>query len=117
MGNLKAFCLRARRRKGRPTAPQTSPAESRSRPSSASARLGPQKAPGNDTRPPAAIVDIGNPLGSPIGLSESGIRRAPKRADDMAPCCPVCDETEKGLAGELGSGQTDSGAKARFFGS
>jgi hypothetical protein len=35
----------------------------------------------------------------------------------MAPCWPVCDETEKGLAGELGSGQTDPGAKARFFGS
>ena len=40
-----------------------------------------------------------------------------KLFDAMAPCVLFADEVEKALAGATSTGQTDSGATARVFGS
>ena len=75
------------------------------------------KALGNETGRPTVVLDVGALLGSLVGQSESNVRAALKLADAMAPCVLFADEIEKALAGATSSGQTDSGATARVFGS
>jgi len=123
LDNLKAFCLRAMRRRGESVGEGRSPANS-SKPRGVLLLSPPgcgksqfAKALGNETGRPTVVLDIGALLGSLVGQSESNIRAALKLADAMAPCVLFCDEIEKGLAGAASSGQTDSGVTTRIFGS
>ncbi len=67
-------------------------------------------------RLPLIRLDIGKVMGSLVGSSEEGIRRAIKTAESVAPCILWLDELEKGLSGTQSSGQSDGGTTARVFG-
>jgi hypothetical protein len=115
LDNLKAFCLRAMRRRG-PGQRRLSPRGILllSPPGCGKSQFA--KALGNEVGRPTLILDVGSLLGSLVGQSEQNIRQALKIVDAMAPCVLACDEIEKGLAGVAASGQTDSGVSARLFG-
>jgi hypothetical protein len=116
--NLKAFCLRAMRRRGESktsSAPKPRGVLLLSPPGCGKSQFA--KALGNETGRPTVVLDVGALLGSLVGQSESNVRAALKLADAMAPCVLFCDELDKALAGASSSGQTDSGVTARVFGS
>ena len=127
LDNLKAFTLRAMRRREAHSSGSgnTSASTSASNKPRGVLLLSPPgcgksqfaKALGNETGRPTLVLDVGALLGSLVGQSESNIRQALKLADAMAPCVLFCDEIEKALAGANSSGQTDSGVTARLFGS
>jgi len=65
---------------------------------------------------PLIRLDVGKVMGSLVGASEEGMRKAIKTAESVAPCILWLDELEKGLAGTQSSGQSDGGTTARVFG-
>jgi ATP-dependent 26S proteasome regulatory subunit len=64
---------------------------------------------------PMLKLDVGRIFGSLVGQSEENIRRAISVAESVAPCVLWADELEKGFAGMVGSGVSDSGTTARVF--
>lgn len=65
---------------------------------------------------PVLMFDIGAAMGSLVGETEAGIRRALEIADAMQPCILMIDELEKALAGSQGDGSSDSGIMKRAVG-
>jgi ATP-dependent 26S proteasome regulatory subunit len=65
---------------------------------------------------PTVKLDIGSLFNSLVGESESRCRDALKFAEAMAPCVLWLDEIDKGLAGNAGGGDSDSGVTKRVFG-
>jgi SpoVK/Ycf46/Vps4 family AAA+-type ATPase len=65
---------------------------------------------------PLIRLDVGKVMGSLVGASEEGMRKAIKTAESVAPCILWLDELEKGLAGTQSSGASDGGTTARVFG-
>ena len=113
--NLKAFCLRAMRRRGESktsSAPKPRGVLLLSPPGCGESQFA--KALGNET---TVVLEVGAVLGSLVGQSESNIRTALKLVDAMSPCVRYADEIEKSIEGATSSGQTDSGVTARVFGS
>src|SRR6185503_16021769 len=97
---LKAFCSRALRRGGSPTA--------RPRgilllgvPGTGKSQFA--KSLGNETGRPTLALDVGALMGSLVGQTEQRVREALRTIDAMAPCVCFVDEIEKGLAGSQGS--------------
>ncbi|MCE9555410.1 MAG: AAA family ATPase [Planctomycetes bacterium] len=115
LDSLKAFCLRAMRRQGRPD-PLKRPRGVMLLSPPGCGKSAFAKALGNETGRPTLCLDIGSLMGSLVGATEANIRQALKIADAMAPCVLFLDEVEKGLSGVASSGQTDSGVTARLFG-
>lgn len=112
LGPLKAFCARALRRGGHPTArprgvlllgvPGTG--------KSAFCR-----ALGREAGRPTAILDVGALYGSLVGQTEQRVREALRAIEALGPCVVMVDEVEKALAG-AGGGAGDSGVGARLLG-
>lgn len=64
---------------------------------------------------PLLRLDIGKVFAGLVGSSEQNMRSAIKTAEAAAPCILWLDEVEKGFSGVSGEG--DSGASSRVFGS
>ncbi|MCG8591778.1 MAG: AAA family ATPase [Proteobacteria bacterium] len=65
---------------------------------------------------PLLHLDLGRVFGGLLGSSEENMRKALRVADGVAPAVLWIDEIEKGLAGGMSSGQSDSGTAIRVFG-
>ena len=114
LDNLKAFSLRALRRKNATTDCQPRGVLLLSPPGCGKSAFA--KSLGNETGRPTLTLDFGAMMGSLVGESERNIRQALRIADAMSPCILFCDELEKGLSGAGGS-NGDSGVSSRVFGS
>jgi hypothetical protein len=109
---LKAFCLRALRRRESNTGPRPKGLLLLSPPGCGKSQF--CKALGAETGRPVLMLNLGAVMGSLVGQSEERLRTALQVADAMAPCVLMLDEIEKAFAG-VGS-QGDSGVTARLFG-
>ncbi len=114
LDNLKAFSLRALRRRNGRTDCRPKGVLLLSPPGCGKSAFA--KSLGNETGRPTLTLDFGAMMGSLVGQSESNIRQALRIADAMSPCVLFCDELEKGLSGS-GNSNGDSGVSSRVFGS
>jgi hypothetical protein len=114
LDNLKAFSLRALRRRNGRTDCRPKGVLLLSPPGCGKSAFA--KSLGNETGRPTLTLDFGAMMGSLVGESERNIRKALRIADAMSPCVLFCDELEKGLSG-AGSSNGDSGVSSRVFGS
>ena len=114
LDNLKAFSLRALRRRNAGTDCRPRGVLLLSPPGCGKSAFA--KSLGNETGRPTLTLDFGAMMGSLVGESERNIRNALQIADAMSPCVLFCDELEKGLSGAGGS-SGDSGVSSRVFGS
>ena len=114
LDNLKAFSLRALRRRNAGTECRPRGVLLLSPPGCGKSAFA--KSLGNETGRPTLTLDFGAMMGSLVGQSESNIRQALRIADAMSPCILFCDELEKGLSG-VGNSNGDSGVSSRVFGS
>ena len=114
LDNLKAFSLRALRRRNGRTDCRPKGVLLLSPPGCGKSAFA--KSLGNETGRPTLTLDFGAMMGSLVGQSEGNIRKALRIADAMSPCVLFCDELEKGLSG-AGSSNGDSGVTSRVFGS
>lgn len=114
LDNLKAFSLRALRRRNATSECRPKGVLLLSPPGCGKSAFA--KSLGNETGRPTLTLDFGAMMGSLVGESERNIRKALRIADAMSPCILFCDELEKGLSG-AGSSNGDSGVSSRVFGS